>query len=76
MQELPRRLSDKLFAAFQQACEQKNIEVAEAILRALELVLTREMVDPGKGDRRGGESEPVVEAYGRLQKLKDAQKPR
>jgi hypothetical protein len=76
MHDLPRRLSDKLFAAFQQACEQKNIEVAEAILKALELVLTREMAEPGKADRRAGESEPVVEAYGRLQKLKEAQKRR
>ena len=36
MTEIQRRLSDKLFTAFQQACEQKDIEVAEAILKALE----------------------------------------
>ena len=73
MTEIQRRLSDKLFTAFQQACEQKDVEVAEAILKALELVLTREKAEPGKSDRRAGETGPVVEAFSRLQELKEAQ---
>ena len=39
---LPRRLSDKLLAAFDQACEQGHVEVAELVLKAIEIVLTVE----------------------------------
>jgi len=68
MQEPLRRLSDKLFAAFQQACEQNDIEVAELIVRALELVLTRE--GQGAKSERRDEAGPAVEAFGRLKELK------
>jgi len=64
-----RRLSDKLFSAFQQACEQDDVEVAEIILHALELVLTREQGEAAKSERRT-DTGPVVEAYGRLKALK------
>lgn len=35
-----RRLSDKIIAAHNQACEEKNKEVAELLLRALEVQVT------------------------------------
>lgn len=69
MTQAPRRLSDKLLAAFDQACEQGQIDVAEIILHALELVLTKE-VSAGFADRRK-HMEPAVEAFGRLKALKE-----
>ncbi len=59
-----RRFSDKILAAFDQACDRGEIEVAELLLRALELTLTRA---GGKDyvDRRD-ELGPVIEAYARL----------
>src|SRR5712692_5955846 len=38
----PRRLSDKLLAAFDQACAQDRVEVAELVLKAIEIVVTQE----------------------------------
>lgn len=35
-----RRLSDKILAAFDQACSEGSVEVAEELLRALEAALT------------------------------------
>lgn len=63
-----RRLSDKILFAFDQAVEQRQVEVAEHLLRALELALTRQ---GGKGstDHRT-ELGPVVEAYSRLDALR------
>ena len=63
-----RRLSDKILAAFDQACEQHELEVAELLIRALERALTR---TGGKGnvDKRG-EIGPVVEAYARLKQMR------
>ncbi len=59
-----RRLSDKILSAFDQACDRGEMEVAELLLRALELTLTRA---GGKGhvDQRD-ELGPVLEAYARL----------
>ncbi len=63
-----RRLSDKILAAFDQACERREIDVAELLVKALEATLTRA---GGKGhvDKRR-ELGPVVEAYARLQRLR------
>lgn len=70
MAEHSRRLSDKILAAFNQACDQGRIEVAEHLLRALELALTRH---GGKGrPENRTELGPVVEAYGRLEALRRA----
>jgi len=66
-----RRLSDKLLAAFQQACDQRDIEIAEQILKALELALTREEGKGRSADRRG-DTGPAVEAFTRLVELKRA----
>jgi hypothetical protein len=63
-----RRLSDKILAAFDQACERRELDVAELLVKALEATLTRA---GGKGnvDQRH-ELGPVVEAYARLQRLR------
>jgi hypothetical protein len=66
-----RRLSDKILSAFDQACQRRELDVAELLVKALELTLTR---SGGKGniDKRH-EFGPVVEAYAKLQRLrKDA----
>jgi len=65
----PRRLSDKLLAAFDQACEQGHVEVAELVLKAMEIVLTEEAA-PAERERRSHLG-PAVEAFGRLKALKE-----
>jgi hypothetical protein len=63
-----RRLSDKILAAFDQACEQGELAAAELLLKALEASLTR---TGGKGNvEKRQELGPVVEAYARLQRLR------
>ncbi len=64
-----RRLSDKLLVAFDQACDQGLIPVAELLLRALETVLTREG-GPQVVDKRQ-DLGPVIAAYARLKELQD-----
>lgn len=66
---LPRRLSDKLLAAFDQACEQGHVEVAELVLKAIEIVLTVEAA-PLDRERRSHLG-PVIEAFGRLKALRE-----
>lgn len=65
----PRRLSDKLLAAFDQACEQGRVEAAELVLKAIEIVLTEEAA-PTERERRSHLG-PVVEAFGRLKALRE-----
>ncbi|HEX7969859.1 MAG TPA: hypothetical protein VF502_16665 [Stellaceae bacterium] len=64
METPQRRLSDKILAAFDQACDRGEIEVAELLVRALELTLTR-VGGKGSVDQRD-ELGPVLEAYARL----------
>jgi len=66
----PRRLSDKLLIAFDQACEQGQVEVAELVLKAIEIVLTQEAA-PAERERRNHLG-PVVEAFGRLKALRES----
>ena len=66
-----RRLSDKILAAFNQACEQKQADTAEHLLRALELSLTR-YGGQNSSDKRS-QLGPVVEAFGRLEALRQKQ---
>lgn len=58
-----RRLSDKLLAAFHQACDQRDLEVAEALTPILEQVLARR---PPTGRDRRKNVESLVAAYERL----------
>jgi hypothetical protein len=69
MTQYDRRLSDKLLIAFDQACDQKLVPVAELLLRALEMTLTREG-GPKNVDKRQ-DLGPVISAYARLKELQD-----
>jgi hypothetical protein len=68
METPQRRLSDKLLSAFDQACQRGELDVAELLVRALELTLTR---SGGKGnvDQRAAMG-PVIETYARLKELR------
>lgn len=63
-----RRLSDKILVAFHQACDQSDFEVAEQLLRVLEMMLTRRAVSPDANRRRNIES--LVAAHERLWHLR------
>lgn len=62
-----RRLSDKLLAAFDQACDQKSVVVAELLMQALELTLTQHG-GPEKVDKRM-DIEIIAAAWARLKAL-------
>lgn len=70
MTEYTRRLSDKILFAFNQACDQGFFDVAEVLIKALELALTRQG-GHGKTDNRQN-LQAVTDAYARLQTLKSA----
>ena len=59
-----RRLSDKILIAFHHACDQQELEVADQLLRVLEMMLTRRPIVPDGSRRRNAES--LVAAYERL----------
>ncbi|MDO9712275.1 hypothetical protein [Paracraurococcus lichenis] len=59
-----RRLSDKILIAFHHACDQGDYEVAEQLLRILEMMLTRRAVSPDTNRRKNMES--LVAAHERL----------
>ncbi|WP_191084634.1 hypothetical protein [Roseococcus microcysteis] len=63
-----RRLSDKILVAFHQACDQSDFEVAEQLLRVLEMMLTRRAVSPDANRRRNIET--LVAAHERLWHLR------
>ena len=69
MTQYDRRLSDKLLVAFDQACDQNLVAVAELLLRALETTLTRE--GGAKNVDKRQDLGPVIAAYARLKELKD-----
>ncbi|WP_426957019.1 hypothetical protein [Muricoccus radiodurans] len=59
-----RRLSDKILIAFHHACDQGDFEVADELLRILEMMLTRRPVAPDMNRRKNMES--LVAAHERL----------
>ena len=63
-----RRLSDKILIAFHHACDQADFEVAEQLLRTLEMMMTRRPVAPDANRRRNMES--LVAAHERLWHLR------
>jgi hypothetical protein len=63
-----RRLSDKILIAFHHACDQGDFEVADQLLRILEMMLTRRPVSPDVNRRRNMES--LVAAHERLWHLR------
>jgi len=65
------RLSDKLLAAFDQACEQNDLEVAEHLHRCLELVVLKlPAADGGETGTHRPELEAAVQATARLAELR------
>lgn len=63
-----RRLPDKILVAFHSACDQGDFEVAESLLRVLEVMLTRRPLPAGSARRRNMES--LVAAHERLWHLR------
>jgi len=59
-----RRLTDKILIAFHHACDQSEFEVAEELLRLLEMMLTRRPLQPDVNRRKSMES--LVAAHERL----------
>lgn len=59
-----RRLSDKILIAFHQACDQSDLEVAEQLLRILEMMVSRKPLTPDGSRRKNMES--LVAAHERL----------
>ena len=68
-----RRLSDRILAAFDMACAQKDFEVAEGLYRTLEIVLTRQG-GANNVDKRMDVGF-VHDASSRLQTLRDSLQP-
>lgn len=65
-----RRLGDKVLAAFNQACDQSDAEIAELLLRTLELLLTRE--GGANTEEKRADLGAVIDAYSRLLAIKSA----
>ncbi len=65
---LTRRLSDKVLVAFHHACDTTDLEVAEHLVRVLELMLSRRTT-VGDGNRRRN-MESLVAAHERLWHLR------
>jgi hypothetical protein len=65
-----RRTSDHVLIAFHQACDQRDFEVAELLLKVLESVFSQGRLPPAGADRRVKEA--VVAAYERLWQLRNA----
>ncbi len=59
-----RRLSDKILIAFHQACDQGDLEVAEQLLKILEMMVMRRPTSPETNRRKNIES--LVAAHERL----------
>ncbi len=63
-----RRLSDKILIAFHHACDQADFEIAEQLLRILEMLIMRRPLTPDGNRRRSMES--LVAAHERLWHLR------
>jgi hypothetical protein len=63
-----RRLSDHIRTAFHQACDQRDLEVAERLLSVLEMAVCPRLLSEGTPDRRDQDS--LVAAYERLWQLR------
>lgn len=61
-----RRLSDKIFLAFNDACDQQRLDVAELLLQALELSQVASRHNPGNERRQGTDSMETAQEQIRL----------
>lgn len=64
-----RRLSDKILVAFHHACDESEVEVAEALLRTTEALITRRVATPDAHRRRSLEA--LVAGHERLWHLRN-----
>jgi hypothetical protein len=64
----PRRLADRVLTAFHQACDQRDLEVAEQLLAVLAMVIVGRRHQPTAADWHDDES--LVAAYERLWDLR------
>lgn len=64
------RISDVILDAFDEACDQQNLEVAEALHKALELVMTRRAGSQNVEKR--AVPVKVLDSYERLDALRKA----
>jgi hypothetical protein len=64
----PRRVADHILTAFHQACDQRDLEVAEQLLAVLAMVIVGRRHQPTAPDRHAQES--LVAAYERLWDLR------
>ena len=69
-----RRLSDKILIAFHHACDQGDFEVADELLRVLEMMFTRRPTMPLPDSNRRKNMESLVAAHERLWMLKHPEK--
>ncbi len=69
-----RRLSDKILIAFHHACDQSDFEIAEQLLRILEMLITRRPLTADGNRRRSMES--LVAAHERLWHLRHPDDPK
>ena len=65
--EQRRRLSDKIIAAHEKACEDGNLEVADILLRALEVALS---AIGGSQEEKRGSTLLMEQAFERHDKLR------
>ena len=63
-----RRVSDKIFVAFHQACDERDFEVAERLLQTFEMMLARRPLTPDGNRRR--DLDALVAAHERLWHLR------
>ena len=68
-----RRLWDKILVAFHHACDLGDLEIAEAMLQILELMLVRQTIAVDTNRRRNIES--LVAAHERFWSLRHPQPP-
>jgi hypothetical protein len=61
-----RRLSDKIFLAFNDACDQQRLDVAELLLQALELSQVAARHGSGNERRQGSDSMETAQEQIRL----------
>lgn len=64
-----RRLADKVIEAFEQACEEREIAIAQELFWALEAAVSR-AGSPGGVERRNG-YDYILQASVRLERLKN-----